>query len=108
MYNKDTGFKINLHITVTVTVTPETPVAPFRHAAPIVHKVTGSSVIDSVSYDEDRRALAITFVGSGKTYEYTGVDYPVVRGLMAAFSKGTYFTRHIRDHYTAHLISDVR
>jgi hypothetical protein len=57
-----------------------------------------SSVIRSHSYDAQTRALTITFV-TGRRYVYDGVPQEVVDGFKAAFSRGTFFNREIRDHY---------
>lgn len=57
-----------------------------------------SSVIRGWKYDEDEQRLDILFV-SGKRYSYHDVPPRVAEGMCEAFSKGSYFNRHIRDHY---------
>ncbi len=58
-----------------------------------------SSNIHSVGYDEENRLLSIEF-HSGGIYQYSNVPEAVHRGLMCASSKGSYFQRFIKDHYT--------
>ena len=57
-----------------------------------------SSVIRAWKYDEAEQRLDVTFV-SGKRYSYHEVPAPVADGMREAFSKGSYFNRHIRDHF---------
>ena len=57
-----------------------------------------STVIRNYSYDPDTRELKITFV-TGRRYVYRDVPQGVVDALKAAFSRGTFFNRHIRDHF---------
>ncbi len=57
-----------------------------------------SSVIRRFDYDEPARRLDVEFV-SGRRYSYLGVPPEMVAAMRAAFSKGSYFNRHIRDHF---------
>ena len=57
-----------------------------------------SSVIRSFAYDEDRRRLDVEFV-SGRCYAYHDVPPRLVEAMRAAFSKGSFFNRRIRDHF---------
>jgi KTSC domain len=57
-----------------------------------------SSVIRHFEYNVTTRELRVTFV-SGKTYVYADVPEPLYRTFRAAFSKGEFFNRHIRDKY---------
>ena len=57
-----------------------------------------SSVIRKWDYDDAAQRLDIVFV-SGKHYSYHDVPPEVVEEMRAAFSKGSYFNRHIRDHF---------
>jgi hypothetical protein len=57
-----------------------------------------SSVIRRWDYDEADHRLDITFV-SGRRYSYHEVPPGVADEMRAAFSKGSYFNRHIRDHF---------
>lgn len=58
-----------------------------------------SSVIRSYSYDRRRRALDIVFQ-SRRRYTYLGVPAETYDAMRAASSKGEFFNRHIRDHFT--------
>lgn len=57
-----------------------------------------STVIRSFRYDAERRELAIVFQ-SGRRYVYEGIPTAVADGMKAAFSKGEFFNREIRDRY---------
>jgi hypothetical protein len=57
-----------------------------------------STVIRSHSYDPLTSELTITFV-TGRRYVYDDVPQDVYGAFKAAFSRGTFFNRHIRDHY---------
>jgi hypothetical protein len=57
-----------------------------------------SPVIRSHSYDPETAELTITFV-TGRRYVYDDVPQDVYDAFKAAFSRGTFFNHHIRDHY---------
>ena len=57
-----------------------------------------STVIRRFDYDADKRQLLITFV-TGRRYLYSDVPEEAAQEFRAAFSKGSHFNRHIRDHY---------
>ena len=57
-----------------------------------------SSVIRKWDYDEAARRLDILFV-SGKRYSYHDVPAETVEEMRAAFSKGSYYNRNIRDQF---------
>lgn len=57
-----------------------------------------SSVIRHWHYDDAERRLDILFV-SGRRYSYHQVPPGIAAGMQAALSKGSYFNRHIRDHF---------
>ncbi len=57
-----------------------------------------SRVIRSFSYDADKLELTIWFQ-SGRCYRYLDVPQRTFLAMQAAFSKGVYFNRHIRDRY---------
>ena len=57
-----------------------------------------STVIRNYSYDPETRELKITFV-TGRRYVYDDVPQDVADAFKAAFSRGTFFNQHIRDHY---------
>jgi hypothetical protein len=57
-----------------------------------------SSALEAVGYDPAIRRMRIRFTG-GNTYDFCGVPEQVHRGLMTAWSKGTYYNDHIKDRY---------
>lgn len=57
-----------------------------------------STVIRNFRYQPDQAILEITFV-SGKRYRYLQVPEDIYAKMRASFSKGEYFSRHIRDHF---------
>jgi hypothetical protein len=57
-----------------------------------------STVIRRFRYDAERRELEIEFT-SGRCYRYLGVPAQTAADMRAAFSKGSYFNRHIRDKF---------
>lgn len=58
-----------------------------------------STVIRSYHYDRRRRALDIVFQ-SRRRYSYLEVPEKTYDAMKAASSKGAFFNRHIRDHFT--------
>ena len=58
-----------------------------------------SSVIRSYRYDPGRRELKLVFQ-SRRRYTYGDVPAEAYAAMKAAFSKGEFFNRHIRDRYT--------
>ena len=57
-----------------------------------------STVIRRFAYVPEARELIIEFV-SGRRYAYLDVPPEEVESMRAAFSKGSYFNRNIRDRY---------
>jgi hypothetical protein len=57
-----------------------------------------STVIRSFDYDPDRRELRVVFQ-SGRIYRYLAVPPDVPIAMRAAYSKGAYFNREIRDAF---------
>jgi hypothetical protein len=57
-----------------------------------------STAIRSHSYDSEVGELTITFV-TGRRYVYDDVPQDVYDRFKAAFSRGTFFNREIRDRY---------
>ena len=57
-----------------------------------------STVIKAWSYDEAEQRLDVLFV-SGKRYRYHDVPPEIAKAMREAFSKGSYYNRHIRDHF---------
>ncbi len=58
-----------------------------------------STVIRSYRYDRRRQELDIVFQ-SRRRYTYRGVPEETYDAMKAASSKGEFFNRHIRDHFT--------
>lgn len=58
-----------------------------------------STAIRSYRYDPTRRELSIIFP-SMRRYTYIDVPAETYAAMKAAFSKGEFFNRHIRDHFT--------
>lgn len=59
-----------------------------------------SHVIRTYAYDAASRNLDVTFV-SGRRYRYAGVPADEAAAMRAAFAKGVFFNRRIRDRYPA-------
>jgi hypothetical protein len=57
-----------------------------------------STVIRSYRYDPRRRALDIVFQ-TKRRYTYEHVPEETYKAMKAAFSKGAFFNRHIRDRF---------
>ena len=57
-----------------------------------------STVIRRFDYRDERRELLIEFT-TGRRYLYLGVSEEVAAAFRAAFAKGTFFNRHIRDNF---------
>jgi lysyl-tRNA synthetase class 2 len=57
-----------------------------------------STVIRHFHYVPEARELIVEFV-TGRTYIYSEVPEQRVRAMRAAFAKGVYFNKHIRDRY---------
>jgi hypothetical protein len=63
-----------------------------------------SSVIRSFRYLPQTRELEIEFT-SGRCYRYLEVPAEIAEAMRAAFSKGSYFNRHIRDKFAFRAVS---
>lgn len=57
-----------------------------------------STVIRRWDYDAAEQRLDVEFV-TGKRYAYHAVPPDLVEEMRAAFSKGSFFNRRIRDHF---------
>lgn len=57
-----------------------------------------STVIRRFAYRPGEQTLDVEFV-TGRVYRYRGVPADVAAAMTAAFSKGSYFNRAIRDRY---------
>ena len=58
-----------------------------------------STAIAAFNYFPDTQELDVSFVGTGKTYTYSGVEPEVLQSFRRARSKGSFFNRRIRDNY---------
>ena len=95
MNNKD-SFKINIRISITVNAQPQQAATAAPHA--IVRIPVDSRSLASVGYRASDGTLEIEFKNGG-LYSYHSVPSRYYRELMAAESKGTYFTRSIRNAF---------
>jgi hypothetical protein len=66
-----------------------------------------STVIRNYRYDAARRALQVTFV-TGRRHVYEGVPPDVFEAFRAAFAKGSFFNREVRDRYPYREIANER
>ena len=57
-----------------------------------------STVIRRFDYSPEREELTVEFV-TGRRYLYSGVPWEEAEAMRAAFAKGVYFNRRIRDRY---------
>lgn len=57
-----------------------------------------SEALSSVGYDTARRVLEVEFT-SGRIYQYFDVPRHEVERLLAARSRGHYFSERVRDRY---------
>ncbi len=71
---------------------------PAEEPAQIAREAVESSTLTSIGYNAVRKILEVEF-HSGSVYRYLEVPKGVFAGLMAAESKGRYFTAHIRNGY---------
>jgi hypothetical protein len=65
--------------------------------------VTGSSNVEEIAYDKDKRKLYVTYIKKGK-YVYNNVDKYVFSGLFEAESKGKYIHKNIIGRYNYEFI----
>lgn len=63
-----------------------------------------SREIAIVGYDSESSTLEIVFRRGG-VYHYSEVPEEIYRGLMAAPSRGVYFSHHIKDKYPYQKVS---
>jgi hypothetical protein len=66
-----------------------------------------SSLLASVRYQPAESILELEFCG-GAVYQYFNVPASIYDSLLAAESKGNYFNRQIRGHFSHALISRAR
>ncbi|HYC94618.1 MAG TPA: KTSC domain-containing protein [Sphingomicrobium sp.] len=65
-----------------------------------------STVIRRFDYRPESRELEILFT-TGRRYIYSDVTEETVRDFRAAFAKGSYFNRQIRDRYPCREVDPV-
>ena len=58
-----------------------------------------STAIRRIAYLPADRELDVTFLGSGRTYTYIGVEPEVHEEFMSALSKGQFFNTRIKYRY---------
>ena len=64
-----------------------------------------STVIKRFEYRPESRELEVLFV-TGRRYRYSDVPAEEATAFRAAFSKGSYFNRQIRDRYRCREVVD--
>jgi hypothetical protein len=67
-----------------------------------------STAIGRIEYDEKTQQLFVNFVTNGRRYVYFDVPPGEAEAFRHAFTKGTYFNTHIRDHYRHELVFDPK
>ncbi|QDC02757.1 KTSC domain-containing protein [Mesorhizobium sp. 8] len=67
-----------------------------------------STVIEKSTYDPVTRTMSIWFRISGRRYDYEDVPPETYAAYRAAFSKGRYFNRFIRDRFPHRWIPDMQ
>lgn len=60
-------------------------------------KVTGSSLIKSIGYDESTMELDVELATNKVVYTFTDVSETIYNKFMAAESKGQFFNTHIKN-----------
>jgi hypothetical protein len=58
-----------------------------------------STTLEAASYDDGNEKLQLDF-RDGTRYVYSGVAPGLYRDLLCAVSKGFFFNRYIRDHFS--------
>lgn len=65
-------------------------------------KVTNSSNVDTIGYDEQTQTLEVRYLGKtpglGSLYSYQPVPVVLHMQLMAAHSKGQYLSKHVKNN----------
>jgi hypothetical protein len=89
-------FVLTILIAVSLPVVSGADPAP--NGAHIDREPVQSTSLASVGYDGAGKILEIEFI-SGAVYRYTAVPEKVYRELLAAESKGRYFSKNIRGQY---------
>ncbi|MBS3651183.1 KTSC domain-containing protein [Pseudaminobacter sp. 19-2017] len=58
-----------------------------------------SALISRFKYNPETRCLSVWFVRTRRRYDYEDVPPETHEEFRRAFSKGSFFNRHIRDHF---------
>jgi hypothetical protein len=66
-----------------------------------------STVIEKSAYDPATRTMSVWFRASGRRYDYEDVPPETYAAYRAAFSKGSYFNRVIRDRFPHRWIAEA-
>ncbi len=69
-------------------------------------KLVESATLVAIGYDDSHEVLQLEF-RSQKIYRYFGVPVSLYESLEAAPSKGRYFNREIRGHFSHSLASNT-
>ena len=67
-----------------------------------------STVIEKSAYHPATRTMSVWFRASGRRYDYEDVPPETYAAYRAAFSKGSYFNRVIRDRFPHRWIAEAR
>lgn len=59
-----------------------------------------SNLIEKISYDAETSILSVWLRSNGRRYDYQDVPPETYGAFRAAFSKGAFFNRHIRPHFS--------
>lgn len=63
-----------------------------------IHKVTNSSFITEIKYDEDNKILVVT-MKHGKEYEYLNVPIDVFKDFKNADSAGAFYSANVKGKF---------
>ncbi len=58
-----------------------------------------SSNLKAIAYDKERKYLEVTFLKGDRAYGYENVPEETIHALLAAPSKGSYFSKNIRNTF---------
>lgn len=70
-----------------------------------MQKVTSSNIAE-VGYNSESKVLVVRFIQSNSLYAYYDVPKQIFDELVAASSKGGYFSKSIKDVFTTKLIQE--
>lgn len=58
-----------------------------------------SSNLQAIAYDKDKKYLEVTFLNGSRKYAYENVPEETVTLMLSAPSKGSFFSKHIRNTF---------